>query len=485
MYSHSPLLQSIVDHAAATPDKVALIANDVPVSYRQLLTNIRKMASLLQSMGVTSGERVILSARKEVAYVYVYFASHLLGASNVIVDAEASADRLRFIEGAVKPSWCIGYTSPIIKSVQLSDLRFEEQPLWARTTPGLSQDDTAEILFTTGTTGAPKGVCLSHFNIFSSASNINTFIGNGAKDVEVLGLPICHSFGLGRLRCNLLAGATIVLLGNFANVRAFFGAIEKYYATGFGMVPAVWAYIRKISGTRIAKYASQIKYIEIGSAAMPLESKKELCRLFPTTRICHHYGLTEASRATFMEYHTSSDLHTIGREVCSKVSVKIFDEYGVEVPNGEPGEICVRGNMVLRQYLLPEDNGQAFWDDYFRTGDSGRRDDNGNLYLVSRLKEMINVGGKKVSPLEVEEAALALGGIEDCAAIGMPDPKGMMGEVVKLFVQQVNCTRTLEEIAAFMREKLPVYAQPVSYEWIDVIPKTSSGKKQRLQLKVK
>jgi len=484
MFAHSPLLQAISAHAADTPDKAAVIVNDVAVTYLQLLSNIRKTAALLRTMGVVPGTRIMLSARKDVEYVYVYFAAHLLGAANVVVDAEASVERLRFIESKVNPLWCIGYVSPSVQSVLLSDLRISEQPELAEVSAGLFQDDTAEIMFTTGTTGSPKGVCLSHFNIYSSASNINEFIGNGPDEVEVLGLPICHSFGLGRLRCNIIKGATIVLLGNFANVRAFFAALEKYHATGFGMVPAVWAYIRKISGTRIAKYAPQIKYIEIGSAAMPHASKEELCKLFPTTRICHHYGLTEASRSTFMEYHSSPDLNTIGKEVCDKVSVKIMDEQGREVPTGEPGEMCVKGNMVLRSYLLPEDNANAFFGDYFRTGDSGRRDANGNLYLVSRLREMINVGGKKVSPIEVEEAVMSMGGIEDCAAIGIPDPKGIMGEVVKLYVQQPNCAHTLEEIVAFISDKLPPYALPVAYEWIETVPKTASGKKQRLQLKV-
>ena len=483
MYEHSPLLQAIANHASVTPDKSAIIVNDVRVSYAELLTNIRKAASLLISMGVTPGSRIMLSARKDIEYVYVYFASHVIGAANVVVDAESNPERLRFIENKVNPVWCIGYVSPNIQSIALADLKIADQAPIDKLPLGLTQDDTAEIMFTTGTTGNPKGVCLSHYNIFSSALNINEFIGNGSDEVEVLGLPICHSFGLGRLRCNIIQGATIVLLGNFANVRAFFAAIEKYQATGFGMVPAVWAYIRKISGTRIAKYAPQIKYIEIGSAAMPLASKEELCKLFPTTRICHHYGLTEASRSTFMEYHSSPDLNTIGKEVCDKVSVKIMDEQGNEVPPGEPGEMCVKGNMVLRSYLLPEDNKNAFFGDYFRTGDSGRRDANGNLYLVSRLKEMINVGGKKVSPIEVEDAVFALGGVEDCAAVGIPDPNGIMGEVVKLFVQQPNCTRTLDEIAAHLSDKLPPYAIPVAYEWAPSIPKTSSGKKQRLKLK--
>ena len=338
-------------------------------------------------------------------------------------------------------------------------------------------------MFTTGTTGAPKGVCLSHANIAGSAENINAFIGNTSEEVEVLGLPLSHSFGLGRLRCTLLKGATMVLVGNFANLKVFFNALEQYHATGFGMVPAVWQYIRKFSGTRIGKFAPQIKYIEIGSAAMPLEDKQLLMDLFPNTRICMHYGLTEASRSFFMEFHANKDnLQTIGIPTSSMIEAKVFDECGHECGINEDGEICVKGNMVIHSYYLAEDNQNAFFGDYFRTGDWGHRDSNGLYYLVSRKKELINVGGKKISPALIEDAIIALG-FDDCACISIPDPKGILGEVPKAFIQKGKSELTFEEIKSKLSETLEPYEVPVVYEWIDRIPRTSSGKIQRLLLK--
>lgn len=472
---YSPLLNSIWAHARKAPDKLAVVFGERIVTYAELKNGILSAAAYLQGQGVCAGDCLGIVSKKGLDFIELYFAGQLLGAVNVVLDPEANVKRLEYIRSLTRPKI-------VVEEVPAAKPGVKNLPEIGNSVD-LTVDDPAEIVFTTGTTGTAKGVVLTHANIYGSASNINSFIGNGPDEVEILGLPLCHSFGLGRLRCTLLKGATLVVLPNFANVKAFFAAIEKYHATGFGMVPAIWAYIRKISGKRIAKYAAQIRYIEIGSAAMPLESKKELCEIFPTTRICHHYGLTEASRATFMEYHECiDDLTTIGREASDQVSIKIFNEQGVEVPDGEPGEMCVKGNMVTRGYLKPEESATAYFGDYFRTGDGGYRGPNGNLYLVSRLKELINVGGKKVSPVEVEDAIIALG-VEDCVVVGVPDPAGILGEVPKCYVLKGGTGLAFDEIGAALVGKLEPYKIPAAWEWIDAIPKTASGKKQRLQLK--
>lgn len=470
MVGHSPILQRVWQHAQVQPDKTALIWNETAVSYLQLKTKILSAAAALQAKGLVPGDCIGIVAKKGLDFVYTYLGAQLIGVVNVVLDPEANEKRLEYIRSLTKPKLIVD-SLELLESDMLAPVA------------GLSQNDTADIVFTTGTTGSAKGVLLSHFNIFSSADNINGFIGNGPDEIEILGLPLCHSFGLGRLRCTLLKGATLVVLPSFANIKVFFAAIEKYNATGFGMVPAIWAYIRKFSGTRIAKYASQIKYIEIGSAAMPIESKEELCKIFPTTRICHHYGLTEASRAAFMEYHTCiDDLKTIGREVSPKVEIKILGEDGGEMPQGESGEICIRGNMVMKGYFKPEETAVAYFGEYFRTGDEGYRAANGNLYLVSRKKELINVGGKKVSPVEIEDEIMVLG-VEDCAVVGIPDPDGILGEVPKAYILKGGTSLSFDEIKAGVGRKLEPYKIPVAWEWIEAIPKTASGKKQRLQLK--
>ncbi len=485
MYKHSPLLDAILHHADTMPDKTAIVMNGKSVSYSSLADNIKKAAFFLQRLGLKANDQIVLSAHKHVEFIFFYFGAHVLGVTNVIVDAESNESRLIYIENKVKPSYCFGYKSTNYPSLLFEELNFAQIEVnLPITSADLSSSNIAEILFTTGTTGNPKGVCLSYMNIFSSATNINHYINNNEEDIELLALPICHSFGLGRIRCTLLKGATIVILSSFANVRAFLKAIEDFHVTGFGVVPAAWAYIRKISGKRISKYADQIKYIEIGSASMPLSTKQEMLQLFPNTRICMHYGLTESSRTCFQEFHDTNHLDTIGKPVSDKVEIKIFDENGNALPLSQKGEICVKGNMVLSHYLDEEDNLNAFRGSYFRTGDCGFVDNEGYIHLLGREKELINVGGKKVSPMEVEDAIISLG-VGDCVCVPMKDESGVMGELVYCYVLNGSTTLSFEQISELLSQKLEVYKRPVGYEWIDEIPKTMSGKKQRIMINKK
>lgn len=482
---HSGVLTAIVRHAHSTPDKIALVSDVERVTYAQLAQRIVGAARFLQSVGLQPGDHIILSARKELEFVYCYFAAHLTGIVNVVVDPAAPADRLEYICDLVKPSAVIGLS---LMTGHGKPISFEEVDLtmgdsmkqWQHVPQA---DDVADVMFTTGTLGRPKGVCLTHANLAGAVANINGFVQNGDSDVEALGLPLSHSFGLGRLRCVLSTGGTMILVGNFANLKAFFNVLEAEHVTGFGMVPAVWQYIKRLSGRRIARFADQLQYIEMGSAPLSVEDKRLLIELFPTTRLCMHYGLTEASRALFSEFHYDADnLETIGKPVSSQVEACILNGDGTPVPDGVDGELCVRGNMVMRSYLLPEDNVGAFHGDWFRTGDWGHRDASGNYYFTGREKELINVGGEKVSPATIEDAIRSLG-VADCACIAIPDPNGVLGEVPKAYLQRGANQPDIEEVKQRLSQLLPPHEVPVQWEWIDRIPRTSSGKIQRLKLK--
>ena len=173
MYSHSPLLCAVWRNAEMFPDKAAFIVDGVETSYSSLVVNVRKAAGMLVEKGLKTGDRIILSAHKDIRFIYVYLASHILGVTNVIVDAASNEERLRYVEERVKPKYCFGYKSGKCPSEDFAAMDLEAMmPYEEKAAPLLSEDSVAEILFTTGTTGNPKGACLSYRNIFASASNI-------------------------------------------------------------------------------------------------------------------------------------------------------------------------------------------------------------------------------------------------------------------------------------------------------------------------
>jgi long-chain acyl-CoA synthetase len=477
------LEEKIFNFSVQMPNKTALIEKKRTISYKELYQNIWSTKLFLEKeYSIIKGDTVVVAANKNLNFIYAYFAIHLIGAKVIPLDEQIQKDRLAFIIEKTKPRLIIGlenedkitsFDFSLLKDLELIDVPNQiEFP---------NDFEEADILFTTGTTGEPKGVVLTHGNLAASANNINAFIKNDSDDIELLALPISHSFGLGRIKCVLSVGGTLVLLGSIVNMKRMFRTFEEQKITGFGMVPASWQYIQKMSGDRLKDFASNLNYIELGSAYMSAEEKQVLINLFPSTRICMHYGLTEASRSAFMEFHTdATSLNTIGKP-SPNVEISIKDGSGKTLSSGEEGEICVKGNHVTLGYFT-NSNTEFFHEDYFRTGDIGSIDNEGYIHLKGRYKEIINVGGKKLSPIEVESKIQEFDNLLESACVGIKDPEGILGEVVKAFIVKNNSTNNFETINDYLKSKLESYKIPAFYEWVDEIPKTKSGKIQRQKL---
>lgn len=445
MYSNSPLLQAVFAAGDRHPEKTALIAGKETISYSRLCCHIQQAASLIQSKGYRVGDVLKLSAVKEPHFVYMALGAMMVGVIVEMIDPQSDLEHV---------------------SYQPADI--ETMPPLAEEPVGLKETDIIEIIHTTGTTARPKLVCLSHVNVYWATKYTSDAVQNDEHDVEVVAMPLCHGFGLRRLYLSLMNGATAILLPNIANVRLLLNTIETYQVTTFGLSPAAWRYIRKISGTRIAKFANQLRHIEFGTSAMSRETKLDVLALFPNTRIYDNYGLTESNRSTSLELHDTTHLDSIGKPIADTVKVAVVD-----------GELCVRGRQTMVGYRDPEDNQGAFVDGLVRTGDCGYVSDDGYVYLTGRVKEMINVGGEKVSPAEVEEAICRLG-VGDCICVSHPHE--MFGETVKAFILKGSTNLTFEQIDDRLRAILPPFKCPTLYEWIDQIPVNALGKKQRTSL---
>lgn len=471
------VVEALAANAAAAPEQTALVIGRELYTYAQLWDGIRRAAACLTERSV--GQLLMLPTAKTFPVICFYFGAHLAGVTTLPVDPHITQDSAVALAGRVP------VTSVLSDKLQLNGIPAlppvlpETAPAAAVTFPG--GETVADIMFTTGTTGQPKCVPLTHKNLLAAARNINTFIGNNAGDKEVIALPLCHSFGMGRLRCTLIAGGTAVILPNFGNERKVLRTLSDGEVTGFAMVPAAFQYLKHLCGERLTEAAAHLRYIEFGSAPLPLADKEWLMQRLPNTRLCMHYGLTEASRSCFIEFHAEqSRLNTVGK-ASPNTEIAVFSAEGQRLPIGETGEVCIKGQHVIDRYLnVP--TADSFYAGFFRTGDMGYLDAEGYLHLAGRLKEIINTGGKKVSPDEVEEWINLYPGVKESACIAAPDPEGILGEVVKACIVWEGVPDE-EGLCHYLREHLEQHKIPRLFHAMEQpLPRTESGKLQRQKL---
>ena len=476
------LIHHLLKIADNRPDRIALQCGPESVRYGEFRVRILTTAARLRILGVEEGDRVMICGPNSIAIPILYFAIHALGAAavplapdapeSVLTSLAADAEaRLAVVDKAVKGLPCRVITS---KTVTAMSGEFEIEPV-------CRPDGIADLLYTTGTTGRKKGVVLTQANVLAAARNITEFVGSGPDDVEVVPLPLSHSFGLGRLRCMAIAGNRLILEPGVGTGATVVKRILDARATGLALVPAGFDIIRRMTDDTLGQAREHLRYIEIGSAPMKPDTRQWLATLLPQTRICHHYGLTEASRAAFTEYHSDIRKSGTAGRAAPNVEIVVCDENGSRLPTGETGEVVVRGGMVMQRYWKqPELTESAFCSEGLKTGDIGYMDADGYLFVLGRRNDMINVGGRKVAPDEIEDLLRQLDGVLDAGCIGEPDE--LLGECVKAYLVSGREIRR-SEVVAFLRTRVEECKIPQIIERIDSIPRTTSGKIQRQMLR--
>lgn len=479
------IVEGFFKSSVKTPDKTAIIWKEEKISYAEVSNNILKVAGFLDQEGVSKGDRVVFYGEKSPLFIYTYLAIHLVNAIAVPIDVKLPDSRLAGLILKTEPHIVL-HPKDIehpFKQVPFGKNLLDVQPLKNFKFPERTM--IADILFTTGTTGNSKGVKLTHENILAGAENSNIFIGNNASDTEIIPLPLHHAFGLRRLRTNMLLGATVILVDGFMFPKLFFDAIEKFGANGICMVPAGFSIVKKLTKGTYVKHFKKLKYIEFGSSPMENSEKEILAEALQNTRICMHYGLTEVAANIFIEFHDSrSKLNALGKS-SPNTFVSIMDESGTMLAEKEVGEIVVKGAVQTPGYWkMPELTKDSFIDGWFKTGDLGYVDKDGYIFLSGRKDNVMNIGGKKVFPDEIEMIINQYKLVKDSACISVKEGGLITGESIKAFVVPENNEEfDFIELVAFLRGKLESYKIPKDFTFISKIPRTSSGKKQRDRLK--
>jgi long-chain acyl-CoA synthetase len=340
--------------------------------------------------------------------------------------------------------------------------------------------DVAAILYTGGTTGTPKGAMLTHGNLLTSAFYAAHYERSSRNDRALLYLPLNHVFAqVHIMQSILLVGGGLVVQNGFDIERALHD-IERYQVTNFYGVPTV--YIRLLNLKDLKEKLKSIRYCFSAASSMAMEVVREW-HARTGLKIFEAYGLTESAAIVTYNHYYRHVVGSVGTPV-NLMEVQIRDENGNEVRHGEKGEICIRGYSIFKGYLNnPRETAGAFLDgDWFRSGDVGILEENGYLYIVDRLKDMIVTGGENVYPREVEEIMYTFPAVSECAVVGVRDKE--YGERVTAYVvKKEGYELDKVELKAFLKKQLSRFKVPKEFITADSLPKTNAGKILKRELK--
>ncbi|MEE3332351.1 MAG: class I adenylate-forming enzyme family protein [Myxococcota bacterium] len=491
------LLEAVA--ANALPDSPALQTGATVLSYNQLFELVEQARLALLAADVTAGDRIGVLLPNGAAHVVAILAIGAVDAIAVPSDPRAGAERLARIteETAPRLTLCepgaVAATGSASIGVSLGrdptdsiDLRFTptsdsgEPPESTRPSLPTSTADNAVIRFTSGSTGRPKGVVLDRDQLVATARLVSELFGLTASHRELVVTPISHSGGWQRVAGTLIGGGCVVFPDEPFSVPGMLEDALTFEATGFFAPPPV---IRLLlaSGARAARGLAACRTIEVGSASLSGAELAALLELVPEARVFFHYGLTECSRALVLDARAHpSKLDTVGLPAPG-VEIDIRGDGGQSLSPGEVGEVFLRGPQRIRSYWQrPDLDASRLTDGWLATGDYGRLDADGFLNLLGRRDDRIESAGYSFFPAEVEAELGSVDGVREYLVAGVPDPRGILGDVPWAFVVPAEAGKfDARAFAKHAQAKLPAYMVPRKVIAVPELPLTASGKPDR------
>lgn len=480
------IVEAVAKWAAQRPETVAVIAGGQQITYEELWREIRGFAAYLRSAGLAKGDRVVVKAKNDIWYAVSCYGIHLAGCVHVPLEKTIGPEGLRDVAEQLSPSLLIsdisveGAAYPTIDSARVRELareHFDETLRFDLPRP----EELCDILFTTGTTGRSKGVMVPHRAQVALAENIEYGIDMPTNNRFLVPNPINHAAGIRNLNICMFMGTTAILLDGYTNIKTFFAYIQDYRVTGIYMPPSAVRMILLLAEKELAKYTDQIQYIHTGSASFPEADKERLRELLPNTKLYYAYGCSEAGRACIIEYSRSGRGDCcVGRPTINS-RVFIVDDDRKEMPSSvdRQGLIAITGDTVMEGYFNdPELTARTLVDGVVYTNDIGYIDEEGYLYVTGRRDDVINVGGLKVAPTEVEGVALRFPGVAECVCYPVKDK--LSGVAPKMnIVEQPGADVDTAALREYMLEHLEAYKVPKQFMKVDAVPKTPNGKIDR------
>jgi long-chain acyl-CoA synthetase len=482
------LANNLIKTASRHPDTTAVELDAYELSYDGLDKASARLAGVLRSHGIEPGDRVGLMLPNMPPFAVAYFgilrAGGVVVPMNVLLKRREVAFYLENSGAKLLLAWRefageaqAGADDAGVEHLSVEPAAFTDLVAGAEPLAGVEPqepEDTAVILYTSGTTGTPKGAELTHGNLTSNVDTVLELFGLGSHEVIFGGLPLFHAFGQTcALNAGVAAGATLTLLPRF-NPATALEIIQRDGVTIFEGVPTMYSAL--LNHPERDQYdTATLRLCVSGGAALPVEVLRGFEQAFDCI-ILEGYGLSETSPvASFNDPARPRKPGSIGTPIRG-VEIKLVDEDGNEVPDGEVGEIAIRGPNVMKQYWhRPDATADVIRDGWFHSGDMATRDEDGFLFIVDRKKDMIIRGGYNVYPREIEEVLYEHPAVRECAVIGVPHAE-LGEEVGAAVVLRDDAEASAEELRDHVKSQVAAYKYPRYVWFVDDLPKGPTGK---------
>jgi long-chain acyl-CoA synthetase len=479
-------------------DKKALVFGTTDYTYRELNDRVNRIAAAFKDRGVSKGDRIGIYLTNRPEWIMAYYGIIRIGAAAVCISAAYRSTELGHLIQDSQASFIVTSEEllpnipdqnkfPFLKEIMVLEkddvflsliekkdiVQDPIQPV------DCDPDDMCILLYTGGTTGVPKGAVLTHQNILYTAQSVCYHERTAPEDAHLCFMPLNHVFaGCHIMNSCFYAGATLVLHPGF-DMDGIIRSIRTNKVTRLYAVPTV--YIRFLNNPECHKDLASVGYSFSAATSMPSEIVRQWNETFGL-KIHEAYGMTETSSLVTFNHMYKHKIGAVGTPA-NVVEVKIVNEEGQGVPQGQVGEIIIRGPNIMKEYFnRPDETSQTIINGWLHSGDVGRLDEEGYLFIVDRIKDLIISGGLNIYPTEVEEVLYTHDAVEECGVVGTPHEE--YGEAVTAFITlKKEKKATEEELIRFCKSKMASYKAPKKIYFLKELPKTPQGKILKRELR--
>lgn len=494
---HHENLLGLLDRGQRSATALFSPEYDLAISYARFMDEVHAVREGLRGCGVRPGDNVGIVMPNGPEVLFTFFGVLAAGAAAMPINPELKPEEIDFaLEDSraslvvVTPGAAERIEGCTVLPDQRAGLMFSESSGCTINGPAATGeippphprgDDSALLLYTSGTTSRPKGVQLTHGNLLASARNVAESYALTPEDVTLCVMPLFHVHGLvASVMATLYSGGSIVVPARFS-ASGFWPLVEKYKPSWYTAVPTIHMILLNTADQHLEGPPPPFRFVRSCSSALAPATQEAFEKRFDVA-VLQAYGMTEASHQIATNPLPPGERKEGSVGLPTGLEATILDDEGNELPRGAVGEVAIRGGNVTKGYLRnPEATEAAFTNGWFRTGDSGTIDDEGYIFLLGRIKELINRGGEKITPMEIDDVLLRHPKVAEAVAVGVPHP--IYGEEVEAVVAlHPGQHADAEELIAFTKEHLANFKVPKAIRFVESIPRGATGKIQRRRL---